>query len=150
MLFRSGSGVMACEALRRGVEVVEAVEADRRIAAVAAANLKLVAEATPHLQHAEVHHREVLAWLAMGLGARPRGFDLVYADPPYRAGLHRPIAEALWRGGWLAPDGLLIWECASDAIPAVPSPWRVWQERRYGGTTVVMLDVVTAAGSTEC
>ena len=37
-----GSGVMACEALQRGAAEVVAVERDRRIAAVARANLELV------------------------------------------------------------------------------------------------------------
>ena len=38
-----GSGVMGCEALQRGAALVVAVEQDRRVAAVARANLEAVA-----------------------------------------------------------------------------------------------------------
>ncbi len=137
-----GSGVMACEALQRGAAEVVAVERDRRIAAVARANLELVRqgrsaapEATPRCR---VEGDEVLRWLER---TDPSPFDLIYADPPYAAGLYAPIAAAVLRGGWLAPGGILVWECASDGVPEVPPGWLVRDQRRYGGSTVVLLEM---------
>ncbi len=139
-----GSGVMACEALQRGAAEVVAVERDRRIAAVARANLELVRqgrsaapEATPRCR---VDGDEVLRWLGR---SDPSGFDLIYADPPYAAGLYVPIAAAVLRGGWLAPGGILVWECASDAVPEVPQGWQARDQRRYGGSTVMLLEART-------
>ena len=132
----SGSGSMACEALQRGVSAVVAVERDRRIAAVARANLTAVAASPRDPISGAVHTREVLAWLGQEPGDP---YDLIYADPPYRAGLHGPIATAVRMGGWLQPDGLLLWECASDAPPSTPEGWRVVDQRRYGGTSVIVL-----------
>ena len=131
-----GSGVMACEALQRGVAEVVAVERDRRVAAVALANLELVAASLPPPAAVTVVRREVLQWLA---SERPSPFNLIYCDPPYRAGLHGAMAEAVMRGGWLAPEGVLVWECASDALPAVPAGWTMQDQRRYGSTTLILL-----------
>jgi 16S rRNA (guanine(966)-N(2))-methyltransferase RsmD len=148
-----GSGVMACEALQRGAAAVVAVERDRRIAAVARANLEavLAGRVGPTGGHrhgqmageppeARVVCDDVLHFLAaapQGQGSRP--FDLIYADPPYTAGLHAPIAAAVRQGNWLAAGGTLVWECAAEAVPAEPAGWRRLDSRRYGGTSLVML-----------
>jgi len=132
-----GSGVMACEALQRGAAAAVAVERDRRVAAVALANLELVAASLQHPAAVTVHRQEVLQWLS---SERPSPFDLIYCDPPYRGGLHGAMAEAVMRGGWLAPEGVLVWECASDALPSVPPGWLVRDQRRYGSTTLMLLE----------
>jgi 16S rRNA (guanine(966)-N(2))-methyltransferase RsmD len=144
----SGSGVMACEALQRGARLVVAVEQDRRIAAVARANLDAVCaglRAGPGpAPQCEVHCRDVRRWLATAAGntASPRErepFHLIYADPPYAAGLYEPIAIGVAAGAWIRPGGTLVWECATDAIPEIPAGWRRRDERRYGGTSLVLL-----------
>ncbi len=149
-----GSGVMACEALQRGARQVVAVERDRRIAAVARTNLAAVAgglrrqEPPPAI---EVVQAEVLSWLARprpGNTAtsgdagkdRSRGFDLIYADPPWPDDLHSAIAAAVARGGWLGNGGTLVWECPSERVPPPPQGWRLRDSRRYGGSTVVLLE----------
>jgi 16S rRNA (guanine(966)-N(2))-methyltransferase RsmD len=140
-----GSGAMACEALQRGAAEVVAVEKDRRIATVARANLEAVTGGLSAPARARVVSAEVLHWLGRGAGGcgLPR-FDLIYADPPYAAGLHGPIAAAVKAGGWLGPGGLLVWECASAAVPLPPQGWTVRDSRRYGGSTVVLLEEAKA------
>jgi 16S rRNA (guanine(966)-N(2))-methyltransferase RsmD len=146
----SGSGIMACEALQRGARRVVAIEQDRRIAAVARANLEAVSAG---LGRWELHCREVTRWLARSAPLEPgaelgaasgagEDFDLIYADPPYAAGLYDAIAAGVAAGAWLKPGGTLIWECASDAVPGVPAGWRLRDTRRYGGTTLVLLQQV--------
>ncbi len=129
---------MACEALQRGAAVAVAVEQDRRVAAVALANLELVAASLPPPAAVTVHRREVLQWLG---SEKPSPFNLIYCDPPYRSGLHGAVAEAVMRGGWLAPGGVLVWECGSNALPSVPPGWLVRDQRRYGGTTLILLEL---------
>jgi 16S rRNA (guanine(966)-N(2))-methyltransferase RsmD len=148
-----GSGVMACEALRRGAEVV-AVERNRRVAAVARANLELVAGDLASLSSVEGHDPprwtvvcdEVLRWLVQhspdrngSAGAWSSAFDLVYVDPPYRDGLYGPIAERISRGGWLRFGGTMLWEASRHAMPEVPRGWRLEDLRPYGGTAVMVL-----------
>lgn len=133
-----GSGVMGCEALHHGAAAVVAVDQDRRMAATAQANLELVAAARDPAPTVSVVSQEVLRWLQQpveGLEA----FDLIYADPPYAAGLYGPICRALRDGAWLRPSGLLLLECSSDAIPPLEAGWQLNKQKRYGGSTVLLL-----------
>ena len=139
-----GSGVMGCEALQRGAIEVMAVDQDRRMATTARRNLEMVAEAQTPEAAVEVAIQEVLRWLQQGPSAgtgdvEPRSFDLIYADPPYAAGLYGAIAKAVAERGWLKTDGLLLLECSSGEVPEQPPGWRLIKERRYGGSTVLML-----------
>ena len=139
-----GSGVMGCEALQRGAVEVVAVDQDRRMATTARRNLEMVAEAQTPAAAVQVAIQEVLRWLQQGPSAgtgdvEPRSFDLIYADPPYAAGLYGAIAKAVAERGWLKTDGLLLLECSSGEMPEQPPGWRLIKERRYGGSTVLML-----------
>jgi len=138
-----GSGVMACEVLQRGVTQVVAVEQDRRIAQVARHNLGAVAAGLGcAAADWQLHCQEVLGWL-QGSTSEERvdrdPFDLIYCDPPYCSGLYGPIATAIAAGGWIAPEGLLLWECATVEVPAVPQDWLLQDQRRYGTTTLMVL-----------
>lgn len=144
-----GSGVMGCEALQHGAVEVVAVDQDRRMAGTARSNLELVAAAQNPPARVTVVSQEVLRWLRQGSGggsacnseAGAAGFDLIYADPPYAAGLYAPIASALAEHGWLKGDGLLLLECGSGDPPEQPTGWRLVKERRYGGSTVLILQL---------
>ena len=35
--------------------------------------------------------------------------------------------------------GLLLLECASDAVPALEPGWQLHKQKRYGGSTVLVL-----------
>jgi len=166
----SGSGSMACEALQRGAAAVVAIEQDRRIAVVARRNLEAVlaglgprrqppAQDAPQRLEGEcdpagatseagatasVHCSEVLRWLRRGATAgrdSERGFDLIYADPPYAAGLYGALAEAVRAGQWLRPEGTLLLECGSAQLPELPEGWIERDRRRYGTTTVLRLQL---------
>ena len=135
----SGSGVMACEALQRGAARVVAVEQDRRNAAVARTNLQAVADGLGGREVA-VRQSEVLRWLRAGRhSSSEERFDLIYADPPYAAGLYGPLTEAVHLGDWLSPEGELLLECGSTAVPELPQDWTLIDQRRYGTTTVLRL-----------
>jgi len=142
-----GSGVMGCEALQRGAVEVVAVDQDRRMAGTARSNLELVAAAQTPPARVTVVSQEVLRWLqqvpdsgsASNTVADAAGFDLIYADPPYAAGLYGAIAKAVAERGWLKGTGVLLLECGSDNVPEEPPGWRLVKERRYGSSTVLML-----------
>lgn len=160
----SGSGVMACEALQRGASRVVAVEQDRRIAAVTRHNLALLqprsSRQTPDVEGmpehgpggrathpasasdsacatVELHTCEAIRWLQRGCSGA--GFDIIYADPPYGAGLYPAIAAAVANGKWLLPGGTLILECGSSSLPELQEGWSERFRRRYGETTLLGL-----------
>ena len=147
-----GSGVMGCEALQRGARQVIAVDRDRQMVATARSNLTLVAAAQSPPALAVVVQQEVLGWLRQGasaaaaaLGPQAAGwdgaFELIYADPPYAAGLYGELAAAVAAGGWLQPQGRLLLECGSGNIPSLGAGWELLKERRYGGSTVLVLQL---------
>ncbi len=218
-----GSGVMACEALQRGASEVVAIERDRRVAAVARANLEAVAAgmaqssgmacSSPRVRVIQADARRWLASHAPASGSggrketasgqeqggdaviatgcltvdpeavcshrrdrragesgaaahdglspspvadrtgggdgqsgrpaeREQPFDLIYCDPPWPAGLHAPLSEAVVWGGWIRPGGTLVWECPSEEVPEPPAGWTVRDLRCYGGSSVVLLEPV--------
>jgi len=146
-----GSGVMACEAIQRGADTVVAIEQDRRIAAIAKANLEAVAQGTPGKSHFWVHCSDVKHWLAKGAGGSADSaregdgaFDLIYADPPYAAGIYGAIATGVTRGGWLKPNGLMVWEYATTKQPNLPEGWQLADQRRYGSTSLMVLKLGSA------
>ena len=141
-----GSGVMGCEALQRGAKAVVAVDQDRAMAATSRANLELTASGLDPKPTLVVHGQEVLRWLQAGRGGTEQeAFDVVYADPPYAAGLYGPIAAALREGNWLQSNGSLLLECSSKAQPDLAEEaftgWDLVKHKRYGSSTVLVLQL---------
>ncbi|MCP9809198.1 16S rRNA (guanine(966)-N(2))-methyltransferase RsmD [Cyanobium sp. HWJ4-Hawea] len=134
-----GSGLMACEALQRGAQRVVAIEQDRQVARIAKANLETVAQGLGHGPKQQVVQAEVLSWLGKGKAAEGCQFQLIYADPPYQAELYGQIGSAVLKGEWLSPGGLMVWECSSRALPAVPEGWLLEDQRSYGTTSLMLL-----------
>lgn len=127
----SGSGLMAVEALSRGAASVTSIERDRRVAGRLGAMRAEFALAD--------------AWRIICGDARtelPRlegnRFDLVFADPPYAAGISEQVPQWLDAAGVVC-DQLIIEE-DSSLSPQWPAGWTVRQARRYGGTCLHFLD----------
>jgi len=140
--------VMGCEALQKGVAAVVAVDQDRHMQATTRSNLEAVARGLPQPVSVEVVGQEVLRWLGaraqQRYGGTPMagGFDLIYADPPYSAGLYGAVAAAVSQGAWLKPAGLMLWEHATTTEPDVPSGWKTVKHKHYGSSSVLMLQQV--------
>lgn len=124
----AGSGAVGLEAASRGASPVSAVESVPRVAVVARENARAVGLAMT------VVSAEVTAWLG-----RPaaRGFDVVWADPPYAFSNAEceTVMSLLVEKGWLNPNGLLVLERSSrDDPPQFPSSMTQRWSRRYGET----------------
>jgi 16S rRNA (guanine(966)-N(2))-methyltransferase RsmD len=131
-----GSGVMGCEALQRGAAQVVAVEQDRAISQVARSNLQLVASGLASAPAVEVIHQEALRWLN---SATVHPFDLIYADPPYAAGLYGPLLQAIRERGWLQPQGQALLEYATKNPPELPAGWVLNKHKSYGTSSVLLV-----------
>lgn len=135
-----GSGVMGCEALHHGAAAVIAVDQNRAMTSTARSNLELVAAGLPATPPVQVITQEVVRWLQQGRPAGMEAFRLIYADPPYAAGLYDAVAEAVAQGGWLSKEGTLLLECSSTAVPAIKgNGWELIKQKRYGSSTVLLL-----------
>ncbi|HEY7269715.1 MAG TPA: 16S rRNA (guanine(966)-N(2))-methyltransferase RsmD [Dehalococcoidia bacterium] len=98
----SGTGAMGIEALSRGAEHCDFVEADARACDVIKANLR----ATGYASQATVH----CATVARAAGRLAGPYTLVVADPPYEYDRAESELAGLLERGLLAPAGTLAVE----------------------------------------
>jgi len=127
----SGSGLMAVEALSRGVATVTSIEKNRRIVNA----LKAMRSTLSLDERWRLLCGDVQSELDRLRGQR---FDLVFADPPYATGIGERLPAWLDAAG--VGCGLLIVEESSRVGPTWPAGWTQRQARRYGETCLYFLD----------
>lgn len=101
----SGSGSIGIEALSRGAGISFFVESNAKAAQVIRDNL----EFTKLQENAVVIQKNVLHAIR-DLSLQKRRFDIVYMDPPYRAGLEEETLLALERSGIIDPETKIVIE----------------------------------------
>lgn len=107
----SGNGTMGAEALCRGAVRVVGVEKWGRACGVIHQNWQGLAQPEQSFQILRGNVVQVLPKLV------GQGFDLIYFDPPYGAGLYNPVLAALMSHGLLKVGGAL-------AVEYDPKQWR--------------------------
>lgn len=129
----AGSGAVGIEALSRGASHVLFVERDPRTARVLRGNLA----ALGLLGAAELVVAPVERAVVGHAPADP--YQVIFADPPYEladAGLAAVLRE-LVRGGWIAPDGVVVLERGTrSGPPGWVQGLTGSHSRRYGETTL--------------
>ncbi len=126
----AGSGVMAVEAVSRGMKSVLCIEKSRTTCATLRSNLQeLGVQDRIFCQNADA--RRILQYPP----AVP--FDFIYVDPPYaEADLRHDVLQKLSHEGWLSGDGLLLVEQDARSEPSTvtgclePVDSRTWGETR--------------------
>jgi 16S rRNA (guanine966-N2)-methyltransferase len=126
----SGSGALGFEALSRGARFVQFVESDEAVASLLHENgARLGAGARCRIIHARM--RDIAADPAMG-----GPFDIILADPPYRAGEAAALMPLVSTPSWLRPEGVLVLERERDlpAIEGAGHGFQLVRTARYGRT----------------
>ena len=129
----SGTGAVALEAASRGYSPVWCLEAGRRAleyikANGTGANLNVVHKDARNIKEDEYS-----------------GISVIFADPPFDKSLEmwNLLAERL--GGFLAPHGVLVWECPKKIdLPEAPGLLRV-DERVYGAAKFMFFEPATSS-----
>jgi 16S rRNA (guanine966-N2)-methyltransferase len=132
----AGTGAMGIEALSRGAAFCLFVED----AAESRALIRQNVEAFHLTGVTKIWRRDATDLGPMSAGAGGP-FDLVFLDPPYRKNLIAPALKSLRDGGWLAPNAVLIAECAEDEKFASEG-FEILDERTYGETSVTTLRAI--------
>ena len=129
----AGSGALALEALSRGAAYAVLCDRDREACAAIGKNIATLSaqERTLLLEQDAAHALKGLAGDA---------FDLIFLDPPYRAGLAQDALVEIARGGLLAPGGRIIVESAADDLPEPPPGLMVADRRKYGVAVLTMME----------
>lgn len=126
----AGTGIMGIEAISRGAASVVAVE-------MAHAQARLVWQAYKALSidsKLTLLEKNVLS-LDKETLCREGGFDLIYADPPFKD-MEYPDLRPFYE--WLNPGGVAVFEAPSHKIPAWVQELDNVQVRRYGESSLVI------------
>jgi 16S rRNA (guanine(966)-N(2))-methyltransferase RsmD len=123
----AGTGALAIEALSRGADTADLVEADKQAQVLIMKNLA----STGLQERAHLWRMRVEKALALLDGQ----YDVILADPPY-ADPHAPgLLPAL--GPLMKDEGHIVLEHASRvAMPDAIHDLQLWKRKRYGDTTL--------------
>ena len=125
----AGTGALGLEALSRGAAHVTFVDDGRKSNALLKENIQ-ICDARAETKMIRRDARKLTA------NTGP-AFDLIFLDPPYGKGLGEKAIATAFEGGWIAQGALIVWE--ESAAITVPEALRYLDERRYGDTTITLL-----------
>jgi len=131
----AGTGALGLEALSRGAETALFVDNGTEARALLRANIETLAMGGV---------TRIWRTDATKLGRAPAGppFTLAFLDPPYAKDLASPALGELARGGWLAPEALVVVEEAAGAEIPTPESFERLERRDYGDTQIVLIRFV--------
>lgn len=137
----AGSGAVGLEALSRGAAEVCWVESSRSALGALRANLTSLG-----VSGMPVRQSDVIVYLRRSTCVR--AYDIIYADPPYadvgkgRSDPLHALLESILSGGWLASDGVFVYESSgrhtreeTDDFPG----WSLSVDRVYGRSRIRVL-----------
>ena len=120
----AGTGQLGIEALSRGA--AECVFVDPRADAVKL--IRAYVALCKLEDRAKIRQGEALPYLRSG-----EKFDIVFLDPPYASGLLAQALTDIAAFDICRAHGIIIAESAADTVlPAMPSPYALYREYRYG------------------
>ena len=125
----AGTGALGLESLsRRAAEVTFVDDGAKALALIKSNVAKMDVAGSSRIL------RQDATRLMPNAGAR---FTLVFLDPPYGKGLGEAALTSARKGGWLAPEAMVVWE--EGVAVAVPEGFSMADQRRYGDTVVTLL-----------
>lgn len=136
----AGSGALGLEALSRGAAHSVFVDSARAACDRINDHLKLLGSPDGKVCHSDVAH-----WLAHKPG-NEAPFDMVFLDPPFRQDFLRDCCVAVEDNGWLAARAWIYLESGADeALPALPSNWTLYRDKRAGQVAYRLFQRVAAS-----
>jgi 16S rRNA (guanine966-N2)-methyltransferase len=119
----AGSGALGIEAASRGAAECVLVECETEA-------VRVLREQVGRLdaRQVQVVDADALHWLS----AAARPFDVVFLDPPFRAGLLPACIDLLEDRGWLAPQAWIYLETGHGACPGLPANWEIYRDKCAG------------------
>lgn len=125
-----GSGALSIEALSRGAETAQIVDADKKSVEVIKKNTELTGfekEAKITLTGAE----KFLAYSA-------DQYDIIFLDPPYNKGFIKPIIQTISEKGLLSEDGIVVLESDYCDDHGEFEGLDILKQRKYGRTYITV------------
>ena len=130
----AGSGALGLEALSRGAAYCLFVEDNADARGAVRENI----EALGLTGASKVWRRDATK---LGPAAPMQPFQLLFADPPYRAGLGERALVTAADGSWLSPGAVCVLEERAEVAVAIPAAFASLDVRVYGvyGSSYILL-----------
>jgi len=129
----AGSGALGIEALSRGATHASFVDNDQEALRCIKKNL----ETLGFSDCGELHPQDAINYVA-----RARGFDLIFADPPYDPGPHAILERISRVEGLIVESGRLVIEHRrATLVPEALGNLRQFLQRRYGESMLSFFEV---------
>lgn len=123
----SGSGSLAIEAISRGAGSVVCVEQSSQHVRIIEQNLQMCG----YKDKVRILRGDVFRMIRM-LGKQNQCFQLILADPPFKAAFREQIVRTVHECGILDPGGWLIIEHQSDDSDHYQSTLELKRSRQFG------------------
>ena len=127
-----GSGAMTVEALSRGAVKAVTVDASRESVDLIKRNFRKMGIGS-EAQIVEVEYGVALKRLA------GQKFDIIYLDPPYKAGVEKDVLDKIAEGNFLTDGGVVVLEHATEIPFVYDGALKVFDSRKYGSVTIELL-----------
>lgn len=127
-----GSGAITVEALSRGAVKAVTVDASRESVDLIKRNFRKIGIGN-EAQIVEVEYGVALKRMA------GQKFDIIYLDPPYKAGVEKDVLDKISEGGFLADGGVVVLEHATEIPFLYEGALKVFDSRKYGSVTIELL-----------
>ena len=127
----AGTGALGIEALSRGAKHAVFVDVSADSLQAVSANLKK----THLLQQAQMVKSDYLTYL----NQTTLQFDLIFLDPPYRAGFMQSALSAIHEHQLLASDGIIYCESEDDVPAEAVNQFQIVRNKKYGRAHVLLL-----------
>tara|TARA_R110001599_G_scaffold353459_1_gene592656 strand:- start:368333 stop:368935 length:603 start_codon:yes stop_codon:yes gene_type:complete len=138
----AGSGSLGLEALSRGALSCDFVDTSTTALGQIERHLQTLQATT----ESRCHAMTALAFLNTAQGP----YDIVFADPPFNAGLIAPLLAPLDSPGLVATDGLIYLEAAAaDPPPTVPVQWQLRRDKVAGEVAYRLFEHSAATAHTD-
>ncbi len=129
----AGTGALGIEALSRGASFCLFVEE----AGVARAAIRNNVESLALTGQTKIFRRDAAK---LGSVGTMQPFNLIFADPPYNAGLGEKAANSLAAGGWMNGNAIFILEEQAAVMPENIEGFTAIDRRVYGDTALGMFE----------
>ncbi|MEZ5692105.1 MAG: 16S rRNA (guanine(966)-N(2))-methyltransferase RsmD [Rickettsiales bacterium] len=128
-----GTGAFGIEALSRGAGEVTFVDESREAINNARHNVKLIGE---------LENVDFVQASAERIGQARNSYSLIFLDPPYFKNMIPQALMALYNGGWVSDNSLLVIERDDKEKVKIPDIFEVLDKRKYGRAAVELLKLV--------
>ena len=138
----AGTGALSLESVSRGAQSAVLVDMDRAACAAIRKNIE-TARMGERCRLLQRDYRTAMDQLSR----EGCVFDVVFLDPPYRMENTGEMCAALYDGGLLAQDFLLVVEHRRGCAPLLDARFEAFDQRNYGDTQITFAR--RAAGQEE-